>query len=334
MKNKKQDYAEFVISEDDMKTPSSDGGMLQGLDLRARQTVNQVLELLPPRISSSVESLCRTRRDFPLWLSEIRIRRYGYSGILISGESIPISVTVTDRECQELFQRIIGSSMYSHRDTLAEGFVTLQGGVRVGIGGSASYESGRLVGVNAPTAFVFRLPTVPYVDAKELASRFVDSGGGMLIFSPPGGGKTTLIRSLARQIGKCGGQGCVVVDERCEFIESDYADTGVDILRGYKKAEGIGIAVRTLCAGTVVIDEITVDADCSAIRSISRLGVPIIATVHAGNISELAGRAELRQLLEEGVFKTLVGIEGRSFERTVYSVREILPKLTDASLIL
>jgi stage III sporulation protein AA len=124
-------------------------------------------------------------------------------------------------------------------------------------------------------------------------------------------GKTTALRSLASYVG--GGKNPLhvcVVDERCEFDEWDYRDKQVDILRGYKKREGIEIATRTLSPDLIMIDEIGAD-DATAILSVISCGVPIIATAHAASREELVRKPSLSRLFEVRAFDTLVGI-GRS----------------------
>ena len=133
-------------------------------------------------------------------------------------------------------------------------------------------------------------------------------GSGMLIYSPPGVGKTTALRSLAANIGSGRwARRVAVIDERCEFIVEDYANSQVDILRGYRRRAGLEIATRTMSPDIVMIDELGGD-DAASVASVVRCGIPLIATAHAKSIDELYSKVSLAPLLSAGVFSVFVGI--------------------------
>ena len=137
----------------------------------------------------------------------------------------------------------------------------------------------------------------------------------MLIFSPPGVGKTTALRSLAYSLG--GGvrpMRVAIVDERFEFCEDDYIGRQVDILKGYKRSEGVEIAVRTLSPEVIFVDEIGIE-ESRALLGAVRCGVPIVATAHASSIEEVLNKPSLSSLFDCSTFGLLVGIskEGGSY---------------------
>jgi stage III sporulation protein AA len=102
----------------------------------------------------------------------------------------------------------------------------------------------------------------------------------------------------------------VVVDERCEFLHSDYESARVDILRGYKKRLGIEIATRSLSAELVIVDELGAD-DVLSVLDVMRFGVPFIASAHAGSSEEILKKPSMRPLFESGAVDMLIGIERR-----------------------
>jgi stage III sporulation protein AA len=97
------------------------------------------------------------------------------------------------------------------------------------------------------------------------------------------------------------------VDERCEFSAEDYSECEVDILRGYKKREGIEIATRTMSPEVLCVDEISGE-DGASIAGVVRCGIPIIATSHASSRDELFSKSSLLPLFDCGVFDVFVGI--------------------------
>lgn len=216
---------------------------------------------------------------------------------------------VSEAELAEVLARITDGSLYSYRDTLKEGYVPLPYGVRVGVTGHSRYDGGETVGIHGISAMVFRLPFGECNFAGELARLFLEKARfGMLIYAPPGGGKTTALRSLVRILSSGDfAKRVAVIDERCEFIQEDYLRCEADILRGYKRADGIEIAARTMNPEIIVIDEIGAK-EVGGLLSVMRCGIPVIATVHAQDTDELFMKPGVRALIRAGVFDLFLGI--------------------------
>ena len=185
----------------------------------------------------------------------------------------------------------------------------------MGIGGHAGYDGGRCVGVNDVSALVFRIPSATSEFAEELYLSWLRDGkGGMLIISPPGGGKTTTLRSLAGYVGtsRDGGVRTVIVDERCEIDRDDYLDSQVDILSGYKRHDGIEIAIRTMSPEVIMCDEIFSERDADALIGALGAGITVIATAHGSSKNDIMQRDGIRRLVELGMFDTLVTVTRES----------------------
>ena len=278
------------------------------LKTKSSETVLNLLSYMPSRISGEISRLLKGRREGCLGLREIRIRAEGRCSINYLGDTVPLFETLTKNEVDQLVDLLCEGALYAHRDTIASGYITLRGGVRVGICGYARYEGGNLVGVSELRSLVFRIPGGECEVADELYTAFSEARCGMLIYSPPGVGKTTALRSLAESIGggKLPRRVCVV-DERCEFSEEDYSSCEVDILKGYSRRAGIEIATRTMSAEVIIIDEIGAD-DAESIRDVLRCGIPIVATAHAADFEEIKHKPCLATLLETGAFDVFAGI--------------------------
>ncbi len=240
-------------------------------------------------------------------LFEIRLRKDRESSILLSTGTRALGVRLREGDMSSLLSALTGGALYAHRDTLCEGFISLCDGIRVGVCAAARYDGGKMVGVSEISAFIFRISHSRCDFAEDLYSVWRTRGSsGLLIYSPPGGGKTTAIRALSGMIGRRG-KHVVAVDERCEFLSGEYEGAEVDILRGFKKAKGIEIAVRTLGAEIVVVDEIGSSEAESVLLSLT-LGVPIIATVHARSAEEIFHGPAFLPFVKASAFDTLVGI--------------------------
>ena len=278
------------------------------LKTKKTETALGVLSYLPSTISEEIGRLLKVRREGIDGLQEIRLRAEGRCSIRYLGETVPLFASLNKSEAEALVNALCEGALYAHRDTLASGYVTMRGGVRVGICGYARYEGGRLVGVSEMRSLVFRIPGGSCEIAEELFAAFSEARRGMLIYSPPGVGKTTALRSLAESIG--GGASprrVCVVDERCEFSEEDYISCEVDILKGYSRRSGIEIATRTMSAEVIMIDEIGAD-DAESIRDVLRCGIPIVATAHAADYEEITKKPSLTALLSSGAFDVFAGI--------------------------
>ncbi len=266
--------------------------------------VKLVMSIIPKHLAREIERIGTFRRDFPDRVCEIRIRCFGRSSISVSGENIPLFSDVTPNEMSELFDRVIGGSLYAHTKDLREGFVSLDFGVRVGVCGTLG-DVGSLP--KSIGGLVFRIPSGRCSCEDELFEAYNRPGTlGMLIYSLPGAGKTSALRALAGRISRELIKKVVVVDERREFIGSDYKDAMVDILCGYSKPRGVEIALRTLGAEVIMVDEIGNAEEGESLLRVGRGGVPIIATTHAASYGEVTSKEGIAPLIREGYFNRFV----------------------------
>ena len=279
------------------------------LKKREDEAAHIALSVLPTRLRREIERLALGRALSLSGIREIRLRREGVGSMLYENAVLPLS-RVSAEELDGIVARLSGGCIFAHRDTISRGYISMEGGVRVGIVGTCKYEDSSLVGVSDISSLVFRLPCGRCEFGEELLGLYKKyMPKGLLIYSPPGVGKTTALRYLAARLGSGEGARCVVVvDERCEFREEDYDRARVDILRGYRKRLGIEIATRTLSAETVILDELGAD-DVLSIVDVMRFGVPFIASAHAGSAEELLKKPGMRPLFESGAVDMLVGIE-------------------------
>ena len=185
---------------------------------------------------------------------------------------------------------------------------------RVGICGRAATEGESIIGVYDVTSLNFRLPSPLLSIGGEVEALIRRRGGGVLIYSPAGEGKTTLLRSLISRLssGSSPYRVCVV-DTRGELssIPMDKCQCA-DLLIGYPKSQGIEIATRTLNAQLIVCDEIGGTAEAKAILEAENCGIPLLATVHGACLSDIFHREGIRALHNGGVFEHYVGITRRA----------------------
>lgn len=244
---------------------------------------------------------------------EIRLHAGRVCTVSCGKKNYDTGILLSQAELADLVSAMCRGSPYAYQRQICEGYLTLSGGVRVGICGTAVMEKDRLIGVNDISGLILRLPHTHPVSVTPILNILRDSTGlgGILIFSPPGIGKTTCLRAVAREASLPGnGWRTVVVDTREEFIgQLNESERLLDILVGYPHSMGIDIAVRTLGAELVICDEIGTDADANALLLAANRGVPVLASAHAASLPELLRRPCMQQLHRAGVFDTYIKLK-------------------------
>ncbi len=250
------------------------------------------------------------------FLEELRLRADRYATLTVGGQNLPTRVMLNAHELGALLVRLCGGSLYAYSDTIRAGYMTLPGGIRVGIAGRAVCEGERVIGVSEIDSLCIRLPhchgRVGGTVCRLLRHMNALGNGprGVLIYAPPGVGKTTLLRGVAASMASPPDPWrTVVIDTRGELgFESDGAALCLDILHGYPRARGVEIATRTLSAELMICDEIGDVEEAMALISSHHGGVPLVASAHAGTTDELLRRTGIRLLHEARLFGAYVGI--------------------------
>ncbi len=290
----------------------------------------------PPNFATSGEwrrSLCPPIPSFPsalldalladcpplpagIYVEELRLRAHRRATLTAGGRNIPTRVMMTERQLGGLLVRLCGGSLYAYSDTIREGYMTLPHGIRVGIAGRAVCEGTRVIGISEIAGLCIRLPhhheRVGGTVCRLLRHMKETHGAprGVLIYAPPGVGKTTLLRGVAATMASPPDPWrTVVIDTRGELgFEVGGGELCMDVLQGYPRARGVEIATRTLSAELMVCDEIGDTDEAMALISAHHGGVPLVASAHAGTVDELLRRTGIRLLHEARLFGAYVGI--------------------------
>ncbi len=244
------------------------------------------------------------------------------------------SYIVTKDQISQCFQKICEYSLYAHQEQINNGFITLDGGHRVGICGTAVLKNNEIINIKNISSLNIRVAKMIYNVADELIERvMLDGLNGVLICGKPGSGKTTLLKDIIRQIstGKLGQlYNISVIDERGEItggynnfeISRDFGDS-VDIFDGYLKAEGMMMAVRTMTPDLIVCDEIGTEKETKSIESVLNSGVKVIATIHAGNEEEIYTKPQIKRLISIMAFDKIVLLDSEKNPCTVKKIINI-----------
>ena len=269
-------------------------------------SIEEIYRFLPTKLSGAIANAVKISREK---LFEIHITLGGGSSVRFPSGKVFLGVTLLREDMDNILSALTGGALYAHRHTLSEGFLTLAGGVRVGICGQARYESERLVGVADVTSLLIRVPGGVCNFTDELVSAFLESERGMLIYAPASGGKTTALRALVARLAQTKTVGRIsVIDERCELCTDELSRLDVDIFKGYRRAEGMRIALRVMSPEVIAVDEIGASDEGQEMLESLMSGVKFVATAHAKEYGELRRRKNLAPFFELGIFDTFVGI--------------------------
>lgn len=290
----------------------------------ARQSVilpQTVKRALPSAVAAELDALSGPELSA---LEEIRLREGRRSEYVSAGGSRLGRYVPTREDMNRSFYELCERSVYAHAETVCKGYIRAPCGVRIGVCGRATEENGRVTAVRDISSLVIRLPHALLPDVSSLCEIFIASHGGMLLFSPPRVGKTTLLRAMAISLSGRYSRRTAVVDTRGElapFFEGD--GLRIDVLDGYPRGEGIEIALRALSPEVIICDEIGSESEASAILRSANCGVPVIASVHAEHASELVHKREIFSLIEANIFGKLVRLErGRGSKKCGWTVYE------------
>ena len=196
------------------------------------------------------------------FLEEIRIRINRPIVIKYNMNFEILDYVIKTDDIQEIMQYITENSVYSYQNQICEGFITLKGGHRVGISGNVAMENEKVRNINYIFSLNFRIAKQIIGASEKILNKVYNDGiiYNTLIVSPPGGGKTTILRDLIRVLSSYKTIG--VVDERGE-IAAMYKDNlqndlglNVDVLNNIKKSIGIKMLIRSMSPDLICADEI------------------------------------------------------------------------------
>ena len=225
-------------------------------------------------------------------------------------------VRISEEDIDECFQSICRYSVYTRQDEIKNGFVTMKGGHRAGICGTAVYENNSMTGVRNISSINVRISK----EVRGISREFFRLAGstlqGTLICGVPCSGKTTLLRDIARVISLEKGLKVSIIDERGELgggLSGELCnDTGFcDVFSGYRKADGMMQAVRCMSPDVIICDEIGSEEEAYCVSEALNSGVTVIASVHCSDVKEFLKKPQTLRLANTSAFECAVFLSDR-----------------------
>lgn len=291
-------------------------------------------ELLPDIIYKAVsilkfDNLCelRLRLNRPITVNYNNSYYYlGQGGLCVEKDAIICSRDYINF----ILSKASNHSVYSINDELKQGYMSVKGGIRIGITGEVVYQNNDILTLKNFSSLNIRIPHQVSGCAYKISQLIIDESGQVLntlILGSPGTGKTTILRDLCNQIYKQK-KSCniLLLDERMEIascvlgVPQLNVGNSTDIISGGKKSVNIINGLRSMAPNIIVIDEIGGYDDVKAVEYAVNCGVSIFATIHSKNVVELSKKTELSALIKEKSFKRYIELSNLNGKGTVENI--------------
>lgn len=258
-------------------------------------------------------------------LEEIRIRANKPVILKLGQVEIVLNYTITTNEIIGILQNICNNSIYTYQNQICNGFITLPGGNRVGIAGNVVIKDGQVSNISYIYSLNFRISHQINGASDNILKYVLDTENNTifntLIVSPPGAGKTTIIRDLAKRISNgineinFRGLDVSIIDERGEIAAMTkgiiFNDVGIrtDVLDNVPKSIGIRMAVRSMAPKVIIADEIGNKDDVNIINYAICSGVKCIFTAHGSNMEDLLKNNEINKIINLQLFSKMIFLD-------------------------
>ncbi len=277
--------------------------------------IDEILKVLPNYISNEIIRLNCSQN-----ITEIRLRTKCKVIIVCGKKEIVLDCITTPKVILDILLNVSKNSIYAIQNDLNNGFVVIRGGHRIGISGEVVYVDGKIKNIKNICSLNIRVARQIYGCADRILTEIICNNQFLntLIVSPPGCGKTTLIRDIIRQTSNgipslnFKGKNVALIDERGE-IASVYEgvaslDVGVrtDIMSNVNKASGMKMMIRSMAPDIIATDEIGKKEDITAIKEAILSGVKVIFTMHGDSIKSILKNENIKELLDLNIFSKIV----------------------------
>lgn len=283
---------------------------------------NEILRYFTNNIYKILSNLFKENIKIIDEIQEIRIRANRPILLKLQQKDLILEYNTSQTEIIQVLERLCENSIYAYKNQICEGFITVRGGHRVGLTGSCVIENGKIINVKYISSLNFRIAREVLNCSTKVLREIIDIENNTIyntiIVSPPGKGKTTILRDAIRRLSNgideinLKGKNCGIIDERGEIaamykgIPQNDVGLRTDIIENINKNQGIHMLIRTMAPEIIACDEIGSKEDVEAIHYALFSGVKGIFTMHGKNMEDVKNNKQIYELIENREIQKVV----------------------------
>lgn len=294
--------------------------------------MERIIKLLPKNIAEQI--MRSSNKEF---IEEIRLSIGKPIIIIAKGCEQLKTYKVTSDDIKIIMQKISNYSLYAFEDEIRQGYITIDGGHRVGISGQCIVDKNSIKTIKYISSLNIRIAREVIGCSDKIMEHILDGQKikNTLIVSPPKCGKTTLIRDVSRNLSNgykklsFAGKRVAIIDERSEIASSHRGvpqmNVGIrtDVYDNCVKDEGMIMAIRTMAPDVIVCDEIGTKKEVEGLTMAFNSGVSIICSTHGNSIEEVYKRRVFRELLEDKLINKIIVLSNRNGVGSIESIYNV-----------
>lgn len=276
---------------------------------KTSDTLNYCLSKLPFHIKEELLKFIEQNSCYSI--NELRMHKNSFISLIVDLKNIKTNIFLDENDIQKIFNNLCDNSLYAHINTIKQGYISMDYGIRAGICGKASLENNEISGIYNISSINIRIPN-NINNASLFLFDFLKKHNfnvSVLIYSSPGVGKTTILKDLIYKLINETDKRFAVIDTREELTSYIKIQNNADFFLGYPKGLGIQLATKSMTPQMIICDEIASKKESEEIVYSSNVGVKLIASTHANDFDELLSKATLENVFKNKIFDYALGVK-------------------------